>query len=153
MTYGFETELIAPLAKLVPETIHWLSGASFDQKKLQLSSLPVVLGVTFNLEDFLMEIKEERKRELIESIDAILESGALDPGTAGKLNGKLMFGASQLWGKVGRAFFRPISERQYSKDLSGDRMDLNEALKRSLIYCLKARRVRFLCAPPRGLTL
>ena len=94
----------------------------------------MVLGVTFNLEDFLLEIKEERKAELVESIDAFLDSGTLDPGTAGKVKGKLMFGASQVWGKVGRAFFRPLSERQYSKDLSGDRMDLNEALKRSLIY-------------------
>ncbi|OLQ04162.1 hypothetical protein AK812_SmicGene12771 [Symbiodinium microadriaticum] len=79
--YGFETELTAPSAKFVAETIHWLLGAFFVQKKLQLSFLPVVLGVTFNLEDFLLEIK-----------------------------------------------------RQYSKDLSGGRMDLNEALKRSLIY-------------------
>ena len=68
---------------------------------------------------------------------------------AGKLKGKLMFGASQLWGKVGRVFFRPLSERQYSKDLSGDRMDLNEALKRSLVYwrCL----IEF--GPPREIPL
>ena len=26
-----------------------------------------------------------------------------------------MFGASQLWGKVGRAFLRVISERQYAR--------------------------------------
>ena len=26
-----------------------------------------------------------------------------------------MFGASQLWGKVGRAFLRSISERQYAR--------------------------------------
>ena len=36
--YGFETELTTRSAKLVAETIHWLLGASFDQKKLQLSS-------------------------------------------------------------------------------------------------------------------
>ncbi|CAE7236610.1 unnamed protein product [Symbiodinium microadriaticum] len=93
-----------------------------------------VLGVTFNLEDCLLEIKEKRKPELVESIDAILDLGTLDPGTVGKLKGKLMFGASQLWGKVGRIFFRPHSERRYSKDFSGDRMELNEVLKRSLIY-------------------
>ena len=60
-----------------------------------------------------------------------------------------MFGASQLWGKVGLPFFRPISERQYSKDLSGDRMDLNEALKRSLI-CWRGLVV---CGPPREISL
>ena len=36
-----------------------------------------------------------------------------------------MFGACQLWGKVGRAFFRPILERQYMKDMDADRMCLN----------------------------
>ena len=48
-------------------------------------------------------------------IQGILSSDVLDPGTAGKLKGKLMFGASQLWGKVGRAFLRVISERQYMR--------------------------------------
>ena len=36
--------------------------------------------------------------------------------------------------KIGRAFFRRLSERQYSKDMSSDRMELNEALKCSLLY-------------------
>ena len=98
------------------ETVHFLLGASCDQKKLQLSSSPVILGVTFNLEDFFVEI------------DAILEAGTLDPGTAGNLNGKLMFGSSQLWGQVGQGLFRPLSERQYSKDLASDRRELIEAL-------------------------
>ncbi|CAE7645183.1 unnamed protein product [Symbiodinium necroappetens] len=127
--YGFETELTAPSAKFVAETIHWLLGPSFDQKKLQVSFLPVVLGVTFNLEDFLLEIKEERKAELVEPIDAILDSGTLDPGTAGTCSDQASSGAKSV-----ELSSVPLSERQYSKDLSGDRMDLNEALKRSLIY-------------------
>jgi hypothetical protein len=53
--------------------------------------------------------------ELSSEIQAILDSNFLEPGHAGKLKGKLMFGASQLWGKVGRAFLLAISERQYSK--------------------------------------
>ena len=43
-----------------------------------------------------------------------------------------MFGASQLRGKVGRAFFRALSERQYLKDFAGDRSVMDEALRRSL---------------------
>ena len=112
-------------------------GALFDERKLQLSLSPVILGVTFNLEQLVLEIKEQRKQELLETIDSVLESGLLDPGLAGKLKGKLMFGASQLWGKVGRAFFRPLSERQYMKDLHGDRMEINPAIVRSLIYWKK----------------
>ena len=50
----------------------------------------------------MLEIKAERKTELIGEMEAIVENGLLDPGSAGKLKGKLMFGASQLWGKVGR---------------------------------------------------
>ena len=90
--------------------------------------------MTFNLESLVLEIKEQRRQELVDMIDGILSSGVLDPGTAGKLKGQLMFGSSQLWGKVGRAFFRPLSERQYSKDRSSDRMELNPALESSLIY-------------------
>ncbi|CAE7942989.1 URC1 [Symbiodinium sp. KB8] len=132
--YGFETAITAPSAKLAAEAVHFILGALFDEKKLQLSVAPVILGVTFNLEQLVLEIKEQRKQELLDTIDSVLESGTLDPGLAGKLKGKLMFGASQLWGKVGRAFFRPLSERQYMKDLHSDRMDLNPAIVRSLKY-------------------
>ncbi|CAE7740782.1 unnamed protein product [Symbiodinium pilosum] len=87
--YGFETSVTAPSARKVAEEVHFLLGAQFEEKKLQLTPLPAILG------------------------------------TAGKLKGKLMFGACQLWGKVGRAFFRPILERQYMKDMDADRMCLN----------------------------
>ncbi|CAE7480102.1 unnamed protein product, partial [Symbiodinium sp. CCMP2456] len=103
---GFETDLTARSARTVAECVHFWLGALFDDKKLQLSVSPVILGVTFNLELLVLEIKDQRRKELTEMIDGILETGSLDPGTAGKLKGKLMYGASQLWGKVGRAFFR-----------------------------------------------
>ena len=138
--YGFETEVTAPSAMLAAETIHFLLGALFDEKKLQLSLSPVILGVTFNLEQLALEIKEQRWQELLETPG---------PGLAGKLKGKLMFGASQLWGKVGRAFFRPLSERQYMKDLRGDRMEINPAIVRSLIYWKKL--IQF--GPPREISL
>ncbi|CAE7374222.1 unnamed protein product, partial [Symbiodinium necroappetens] len=147
--YGFETAITTPSAKLAAEIVHFILGALFDEKKLQLSVAPVILGVTFNLEELVLEIKEQRKQELRDTIDSVLESGTLDPGLAGKLKGKLMFGASQLWGKVGRAFFRPLSERQYMKDLHGDRMDLNPAIVRSLKYW--RRLIQF--GPPREISL
>lgn len=43
-----------------------------------------------------------------------------------------MFGASQLWGKVGRAFLRPISERQYLRYPSKSLFELDDALRISL---------------------
>lgn len=45
-----------------------------------------------------------------------------------------MFGASQLWGKVGRAFLRPISERQYVRFPLKDGFVLDPALRSSLAH-------------------
>ena len=73
--------------------------ALFDQKKLQLSQAPTVLGVTYNLTKLQLEIKEERKKELVEEIDAIVSSGLLDPGSAGKLKGKLIVWCFAVVGK------------------------------------------------------
>ena len=89
-------------------------GARFGQEKLQFSGQPVILGVTYDLEGLILKIKQDRKDELLDEINAILSSQVLAPGHAGKLRGKLMFGASQLW-------VRALAERQYSsrKDPAG----------------------------------
>ena len=79
-----------------------------------------------------LEIKADRKEDLVSEINSILESGLLDPGTAGKLKGKLMFGASQLWGKVGRAYLRVISERQYMRFPVGPKFGLDPPLRAAL---------------------
>ena len=39
-----------------------------------------------------LEIKAERREEITQEIEAIVKAGILDPGSAGKLKGKLMFG-------------------------------------------------------------
>ena len=132
--YGFEPIESASSAHQVAQCVHWWLGAKFDSKKLQLSRAPTILGVTYNLEFMRLEIKEDRKKELCEEIDAILKCGLLDPGSAGKLKGKLMFGASQLWGKVGRAFLRVISERQYLRFPSKSEFVVDEPLIRALCH-------------------
>ena len=86
-------------------------------------------GVTYDLNDMLLKIKPSRKVELEEEISSILERQVFQPGQAGKLRGKLMFGASQLWGKIGKAFLRSLSERQY---LKMNHSKLNKALVLSL---------------------
>ena len=58
-------------ARLVAESVHWL-GARFDQKKLQMSEAPTILGVTCNLSAMQLEIKADRKEEIANEIDAIL---------------------------------------------------------------------------------
>lgn len=147
--YGFEPASSAASAREVAEKVHWWLGAKFDQKKLQLSSEPASLGVTYNLRLMQLEIKEDRRHDLLEELDAILGSGLLDPGSAGKLKGKLMFGASQLWGKIGRAFLRPISERQYWKFPPSAEFKLDLQLAESL----RQWRKLIMGGPPRPIDL
>ena len=135
--YGFEPLAIAGSARAVAEHVHFWLGAKFDQKKLQLSTEPTILGVTYNLDQMQLEIKAERREEITQEIEAIVKAGILDPGSAGKLKGKLMFGASQLWGKVGRAFLRVISERQYLRFPIGSEFKLDQPLLESLLHWKK----------------
>ncbi len=147
--YGFEPLETIESAHQVSQAVHFWLGAQFDQKKLQLSRSPVILGVTYDLVDMVLQIKDDRRRDLLEEIDQILKTDLLDPGSAGKLKGKLMFGASQLWGKVGRAFLRSISERQYARSPSEDAFKLNDALQVSL----RQWRKLIECGPPRPIEL
>ena len=130
--YGFETVKTIDSAHHIAQCVHWWLGALFDKKKLQISRAPTILGVTYNLEEMHLEIKADRKTDLLEEIDCILRSDSLEPGLAGKLKGKLMFGASQLWGKIGRAFLRVVSERQYARFPCSDRFALDPPLKEAL---------------------
>ena len=130
--YGFEPVECVESAFEVAQSVHWWLGAQFDVKKLQLCSKPTILGVTYNLDEWILEIKPDRRRDLLEEIDSILSANVLEPGHAGKLKGKLMFGASQLWGKVGRAFLRSISERQYAHGSQLEAFELDQALRASL---------------------
>ena len=101
---------------------HFWLGAKFDQKKFQLSRSSTILCVTYNLEQMQLEIKAGRREELVQEIDMILESGLLDPGSAGK-----------LWGKVGCSFRRVISHRQYMRFPVGSDFLADPPLRESLI--------------------
>lgn len=147
--YGFEPLESVDSAFEVAQRVHWWLGAAFDRKKLQLTRTPTILGVTYNLEGWLLEIKSDRKEELVDEISGILKADMLEPGLAGKLKGKLMFGASQLWGKVGRAFLRAISERQYLRVAENDRFGLEPPLRESLKQWLRLVR----SGPPRTIDL
>ena len=130
--YGFETVRTVSSAHQVAQCVHWWLGALFDQKKLQISQAPTILGVTYNLEAMVLEIKPDRRTDLIDELDEILAANVLEPGNAGKLKGKLMFGASQLWGKIGRAFLRVVSERQYARFPNSDKFTLDPPLREAL---------------------
>lgn len=102
--YGFETYKTIHSAMECAQSVHQWLRAMYDQKKLQLGQLVDILGITYDFDELILRIQEGRKDELFEEIKSILESDLLEPGHADKFEGKLMFAASQLWGKVGRAF-------------------------------------------------
>eukprot|EP00435_Cladocopium_sp_Y103_P025489 s1800_g6.t1 len=62
--YGFEPASTVASAKRIAESVHFWLGAQFDQKKLQLSRTPTILGVTYNLDKMQLEIKSDRKVEI-----------------------------------------------------------------------------------------
>eukprot|EP00434_Breviolum_minutum_P005737 symbB.v1.2.005053.t1/scaffold291.1/size238869/18 len=126
--YGFEPSTTCRSAYQPAQKVHSWLGAQFGAKKLQMSEEPTILGVTYDLRSMCLRIKPSRKEELKDEIDSILRSSVLPPGQAGKLRRKVMFGASQLWGKIGRAFLRLLSERQYVRNPCSD---MNKALVKS----------------------
>ena len=100
------------------------------------------VSLTISSSTFLRS-RSRGKKELFDEISMILEHEELSPGQAGKLRGKLMFGASQLWGKIGRAFLRALSDRQYSRKTA------DTALTPALLYSLYKWRTLVTHGPPR----
>ena len=60
-----------------------------------------------------IEIKPERRDDIKAEIAEILRTATLPPGQASKLKGKLYFASTTFVGRTGKAFMRPLSERQY----------------------------------------
>ena len=52
-----------------------------------MGETPDVLGITYDLCELMVAIKEQRKKETITVIDTILEKGKLESGLARKLKG------------------------------------------------------------------
>ncbi len=82
--YGFEPEDAIESAFAVAQKVHWWLGAAFDERKLQISNEPTILGVTYGLQGWrLLLIKQPRKEELsdeIDEIDEIVSSKVFSPG-------------------------------------------------------------------------
>ena len=126
---GFEPEELCDQAHEIVREVHTWLGADFAEGKQQLEKTPVILGVECNLEENILEVTAARRKELREEIQGYLKDKWITPGQAAKIKGKLMFAASQLWGKVGRAFLRPLSERQYTRTY---RENLDRAIRLAL---------------------
>ena len=114
--------------------MHRILGCDFAEKKHRIGRTPTILGVTHNYREMKVEIKAERKAELVEEILGILRREFLTAGEASKIKGKLQFAAAHFWGKIGRPFMRALSERQFSSTI---RTELNDALRIALFEWLR----------------
>jgi hypothetical protein len=100
---------------------------------------PELLGVLFDLDRREVRIKPGRRADLKNEIQSILDDQSLSPGHAAKLKGRLFFLTASLFGRVGRAFMRPISERQYETQTSARRArDSPHALNDAIIDALRS---------------
>ena len=127
--FGFEPSVTCRSSMACAILLHQWVGAVFNPVKLDFGEVLKILGVRYDLPRNIISITDERRTQILSSIQSIFSSGKLGSGLAGKLRGQLGFAASQFWGKVGRAFFRSLSERQYDK--SG-KSDLNPEIAISL---------------------
>eukprot|EP00973_Karenia_brevis_P046227 6409325-Karenia_brevis.AAC.1 len=86
-----------------------LGPGSIAQKKVEWGGSLVVLGVLINMSEngFCLRPAPGKVRRWIEFIRSILIKQHLSPGEASKLAGKLAWGGSQLFYKIGRAQLKP----------------------------------------------
>ena len=85
--FGFETINTIDSAIDCAEALRLWLVAQLDSAKRKLGPVVGILGITYDLSQLLLLIKESRKKDLIEEIEAILEADILEPGHAGKLKG------------------------------------------------------------------
>jgi len=90
---------------------------------------PELLGVILDLDKMEVRVKPKRRELLLGEIDSIMKNDRLTPGQASKLRGKLQFTTCTLYGRTGRAYMRPLSERQYEHRRG---LTLNNALRAAL---------------------
>ena len=85
-------------------------------KKLLWGLDPCVLGIDFALSDrgFQCRPAKEKVRSWMQSIDRALSTGRLTAGEASKLSGKLSWGCSSMFNRLGRAMLRPLFDQKRS---------------------------------------
>ena len=144
---GFEVKGLGGGSHSLVKDVHRWLGVLFEDKKLQMGTKVEILGILYDFEELVLRVKEKRRVGLIEDINRFLLEDAMSPQEAAKLKGKLMFAASQFWGRLGRAFLLALSERQKA---SPDKLQLTLPVQLALLQwrlVLAERKPRPL-APP-----
>ena len=93
-----------------------------------------VLGVHMQLSDKGIRTCPEPSKvsKWIQCIEEVLAQGKLMPGLASKLSGKLAWGGSQLFARLGRAALRPLYDQRTRRDGS-----ISAELRESLLWWLR----------------
>ena len=145
--FGFDIKGLGEFAHTIVQDLHCWLGVLFDASKLQFGVKVEVLGIDYDLAAMELRVKEKRRAALLEDIDRFLEANIMSPQESAKLKGKLMFAASQFWGRLGRAFMLALSERQKA---TPDKVELSLPCRLALLQwrlILLEGRPRSLCPP------
>ena len=118
--FGFEPFDMAEAAFATVQSVHSSLGVLFDGEKLQQGQQLEILGVHYNLQELIIQVKPKRKVELLETIEEFLNRNYMDAAQAAKFKGKLAFAGSQFFGRAGRAFTLALSERPYQRSSQKD---------------------------------
>ena len=113
----------------IVEDLHVWLGAEPSSKKTQSGQTVTILGIEYDFISSLLGVTPERRQNLLDVIEAVLQENALSPSLVAKLKGRLEHLATHYWGRFGRNFLRALSERQY-----GGGSELGDALKMSLRF-------------------
>ena len=88
-----------------------------DKKEWAPAATINLLGasISFGHEFIEASLPPGRKHALVVDLKAVLSDGKLTPGAAAKLRGRLGYGQSLMFGRMGRAHLAPFTDRQYEK--------------------------------------
>ena len=115
-----ECDMVAEICKLL--------GVAVSPNS-QAGQAVVLLGISFLFKEKKLAIDYQRKEKVLAEIWDVLASDSLPPGQAEKLKGKLQFICGHFTSRHGRAFLRPLAERQYASNRSSS---LPSSLHRAL---------------------
>jgi hypothetical protein len=138
--FGLEPSRTVTSSFVACQTIHELAGILIAEPewpepfrhlprkppKLQLPTVRVLpLGILYDLENWIACNTPERIAKYTKITNEILSRGTLSSGESSSLRGKFQFAVAQLWGKLGRASIRALSERQYRSHGHGTQLTQN----------------------------
>ena len=123
-------------------------------KQQDPSKTPTLLGaeIAITRKRITARSPERKRKDLANELKQCLPDGHLTPAQAAKLRGRLGFGQSLIFGRLGRALMSAFAQRQYSKTV-GRHRPLNDELIQAnnwrLEALIHAQPRRALLTPPK----